>query len=113
MQGAGRITSTPTGIDCSPSGPTCGAYFQADSTVSLFALGRVDQNTHLEYDFDHWEGACTGVSGPVCSLPMNDPAGKTAKPCSSWLGTTSERSLIGSLAELVCEGELMPDPREE
>jgi thermitase len=78
MQGTGRITSTPTGIDCSPSGPTCGAYFQADSTVALFALGGVNPNTHVEYDFDHWEGACTGVS-PVCSVPMNDPLGKTAK----------------------------------
>jgi hypothetical protein len=86
MQGTGRITSSPTGIDCSPSGPTCGAFFQADSSVALVALGGVNPNTHAEYDFDHWEGACTGTN-PTCYVTMNDPLGKTAKAVFVVVGT--------------------------
>jgi hypothetical protein len=78
MQGYGKITSTPAGINCTPTGPTCSAYFQADTTVGLFALGGVNPTTHYEYDFDHWEGACTGTS-PTCYVTIDNPLGKTAK----------------------------------
>jgi hypothetical protein len=86
MQGTGRITSIPTGINCTPSGPTCSAYFQADTTVSLVALGGVNSVTHYEYDFDHWEGACTGTD-PTCNVVMNDPLGRTAKAVFVVVGT--------------------------
>jgi hypothetical protein len=70
--GAGRITSTPAGINCGTglNGSSCTAYFAPDTQVRLSAGGTVDPKTHAEYDFDHWEFACAG-QGDGCTVTMN------------------------------------------
>jgi plastocyanin len=58
--GAGRVVSTPIGIDCPDD--TCSERFPSGQIVSLTPIAGPD---HL---FDKWFGACTG-SGP-CNVPM-------------------------------------------
>jgi thermitase len=70
--GYGKVISHPAGINCAISNPpltSCSAFFQVNSQVTLGALGLVDWHTHDEYDFDHWEGACSGTDS--CVVTMN------------------------------------------
>jgi len=71
--GIGRVTSTPAGINCGVSlqGPltACTAFFAPGTQVTLHPFGYVDPHTHDEYDFDHWEGACTGDT--ACTVTMS------------------------------------------
>jgi thermitase len=70
----GSITSTPAGINCSFTSNRCLATFPGDSSVNLLALGGIDPNTQIEYDFDHWEGACSSSERSAgCTLTMNEP----------------------------------------
>lgn len=61
-QGAGRILSTPAGIDCRDS---CSATFPANQTVILSAIP--DSGSA----FFSWMGDCTGPN--TCALTMNAP----------------------------------------
>jgi hypothetical protein len=76
MSGTGSITSTPAGINCSYRSIRCFADFVVGSQVVLNAAGLTNPNTHDEFDFDHWEGACAGSSS-FCSIMMDQA--QTAK----------------------------------
>lgn len=60
-QGKGRVTSSPSGIDCSDSA-TCSADFPGGSSVALTATPAAG------FRFDGWGGACTGPGGCTVSL---------------------------------------------
>jgi hypothetical protein len=59
VTGAGRVTSTPAGLDCSS---TCSAPFEVSSTVSLTAQPATG------FRFLGWGGACTGAGACNVSL---------------------------------------------
>ncbi len=54
--GAGTVTSTPLGIDCGPSGPTCVAAFPGGPSVELHARTVNGSDSY----FQVWDGACGG-----------------------------------------------------
>jgi uncharacterized repeat protein (TIGR03803 family) len=58
--GIGRITSTPSGIDC---GRTCTASFAAGTQVTLTATPAIGSS------FVGWGGACSGTG--TCTVTMN------------------------------------------
>ena len=57
--GAGRVTSSPAGIDCTSS---CSAQFDDPQSVTLTATPNAGQI------FAGWSGACTGTE--TCTVPM-------------------------------------------
>jgi Tol biopolymer transport system component len=59
--GSGRITSTPSGIDC---GVRCSASFRPDTVVLLVARPAADTL------FTGWRGACSGTA-PRCRLKLD------------------------------------------
>ncbi len=61
VYGFGRVTSSPSGIDCTAG---CSAVFSQGDTVTLTALANAGQN------FTGWSGACTGTSSCVVSMSM-------------------------------------------
>ena len=66
--GGGRITSTPSGIDCEP---TCN---------DTFVVGTPIRFTAQPYDgsvFAYWSGGCTGTTD-ACELTMTDDIAVTA-----------------------------------
>jgi hypothetical protein len=66
----GRVTSSPAGITCGLGQTLCTAYFAPGAVVTLAAEGKSDPNHDQWWEFDHWEGNCTGVE-PVCALTMS------------------------------------------
>lgn len=60
--GAGRVTSTPTGLDC-PT--TCSAAFPYGTSVSLTATASTDSL------FAGWGGACSGSAACAVNLTAN------------------------------------------
>jgi hypothetical protein len=86
MTGTGRITSTPAGINCYSS-IRCFSDFVVGSQVVLDAAGLTNPNTHDEFDFDHWEGACAGSSFS-CSVAMDQA--KTAKAVFVKIGNSGQ-----------------------
>ncbi len=60
VQGQGRVTSNPSGIDCHPG---CQANFGPGATVSLTAVPLTG------WRFDHWERACQGQAS-TCNLTL-------------------------------------------
>src|SRR5262249_18134704 len=73
--GAGRVTSSPTGIDCSISSQTstgtCSANF-ADTTIVLSA------NPAPGSGFTSWGGACTGAIN-TCTVTLDQDRDVTAQ----------------------------------
>jgi hypothetical protein len=61
VQGKGRVTSSPAGIDCDSA--TCGADFPDGTSVSLTATPAGG------FSFGSWGGACTGTAG--CSVTLS------------------------------------------
>jgi len=59
-QGSGRVTSSPTGINC---GQTCVATFVNGTTVALTATPNANSR------FRNWSGACSG-SSRTCVVSM-------------------------------------------
>lgn len=55
--GSGTVTSSPTGINCTGTGPTCTFAFNSNTTASLTAL---PANGSF---FQSWSGGCTSISG--------------------------------------------------
>jgi thermitase len=68
--GYGRIISTPSGINCSYNSNRCSAMFAPNPVVTLTATPLTNPTSHDEYDFDHWEGDCTG-DRLSCTLTMD------------------------------------------
>jgi endo-1,4-beta-xylanase len=66
--GAGRVTSTPAGIDC---GTLCSVVYDEGATVTLTATasGRAS--------FTGWSGACTGTDA-TCVVSMSGPRAVSA-----------------------------------
>lgn len=60
--GAGRVVSSPTGIDCTTD---CSANFPLNSSVWLTAY------PDIGYGFDHWGIVCSGSPNP-CGVFMDD-----------------------------------------
>jgi hypothetical protein len=64
VQGKGRVTSTPAGIDCDSS--TCSADFASGTSVTLNA------QASSGYGFNGWGTDCTGSAG--CSISLSRDA---------------------------------------
>ena len=75
-RGGGKVSSSPAGINCSPTSTKCEAQFLPGSQVILTAVGAIDALGN-EYDFHHWEGACGGTS-ISCTVTMNQAINATA-----------------------------------
>jgi uncharacterized repeat protein (TIGR01451 family) len=65
VQGQGKVTSNPPGIDCgtSPVAAMCDAVYGNEVMVQLTATPATG------WTFDHWERACTGTTSP-CTVTM-------------------------------------------
>jgi hypothetical protein len=68
-QGNGRVTSSPTGINC---GQTCVATFVNGTTVTLTATPNANSR------FRNWAGACSG-SSRTCVVSMTANRSVTAR----------------------------------
>jgi hypothetical protein len=67
--GSGKVTGL--GIACG-TGTTnnCTAAYEPGQVVTLTATPFINPRIGVEWDFDHWEGACTGTS-PTCVVTMS------------------------------------------
>ncbi len=74
--GAGRVTSSPSGIDCTISNQTstgvCSANFAAGTVVTLSAASSAGSG------FTAWGGACSGAVA-TCDVTLDDNADVTAQ----------------------------------
>jgi hypothetical protein len=69
--GAGTVTSTPAGINCSQNGAAgCTGSFADGATVTLSAAPDVNST------FGGWSGACTGTG--TCTVTLSQAAAVTA-----------------------------------
>jgi hypothetical protein len=62
--GAGRVVSSPPGIDCSGSGSSCGASFPSGTVVTLSAV----IPPPLKSGFDSWSGCVSADTTCILSL---------------------------------------------
>jgi hypothetical protein len=85
ISGNGTVTSTPSGISCTP---TCGASFAINPPVTLNAAPASG------WTFSGWTGACSGTSG--CSVTMN-AAQSVAATFTSTGGTQAFRTWVSAL----------------
>lgn len=67
VNGQGRVTSSPSGIDC---GTACSATFAADASVTLTAAPTPG------WSFSGWTGPCSGTG--TCTVTMSAPISVTA-----------------------------------
>lgn len=63
--GAGRVTSTPAGVDCDQSQPDCEGRFAQGTTVTLHATA--DEGS----SFREWGNACAGSPGTTVALAID------------------------------------------
>lgn len=71
LSGAGRVTSTPAGIDCPGA---CSHAFPAGTQVSLNAQPAPD------WELATWTGACRGKRGCAVTMVQNQAVGATFAP---------------------------------
>jgi hypothetical protein len=69
--GGGKVTSWPSGINCGLGGTDCSEVYPPGTVVTLSATPRINLLKHIEYDLDHWDGACSGASYE-CTFTMTD-----------------------------------------
>ncbi len=67
VQGQGKVTSSPAGINCGLGSTTCDATFPSGSQVTLTATPA----TTGGWKFNHWERSCEGSTSPTCTVTMN------------------------------------------
>lgn len=67
VEGAGRVTSVPEGIDCPGD---CESFFPADVSISLVATPEVEAGASCLRLADA-EQACGGACGGVCVVRMD------------------------------------------
>ncbi len=75
--GGGKITSQPAGINCGLGATDCSEFYAPNTVVKLTATPYMNPLKNIEYDFDHWEGSCTGQLSSTCTLTMS--SAKSAK----------------------------------
>jgi hypothetical protein len=66
--GAGKVTGV--GITCGQTSTDCSELYAAGSVVHLRATPLINELKNIEWDFDHWEGACAGQT-LNCTLTMS------------------------------------------
>ncbi len=76
LSGAGKVTSSPAGINCGGGASDCNEAYLPGTIVRLTARGSGNINKPVYWLFDHWDGACAG-QGYVCTLTMS--AARSAK----------------------------------
>ena len=69
ISGSGKVTSTPAGINCGIGMTDCTEVYNPGTLVNLKPTPYVNLFKHIAFEFDHWEGACSGQSF-ICSLSM-------------------------------------------
>ena len=72
--GAGTVTGT--GIKCGQNNTDCTELFAPNTVVTLHPTPYINLLKNIEWDFDHWEGACAGAAYD-CTLTMS--AAKSAR----------------------------------
>ena len=83
----GRVTSSPSGIDC---GSTCSASFAAGTQVTLSA------SPAAAWGLAGWGGACGGIGG--CSITMN--ANTSVSASFTTLFTAAQAPVVTSPADI-------------
>ena len=83
--GSGRITSSPSGIDC---GSTCSASLNSGTGVTLTAAAAAGS------DFSGWSGSCSGTG--TCTLTIDAAKAVTARFTSNRVTFISVRKLDGT-----------------
>jgi hypothetical protein len=72
ITGAGKVTSSPAGINCGSQTPNiCFHYYAPGTVVSLTGTGYTNAHLGIQWVLDHWAGACTGWT--PCSVTMTGP----------------------------------------
>jgi fibronectin type III domain protein/subtilase family protein len=66
----GKVTSTPTGINCGLTGADCSELYAPGTVVALLPTPFINIQKNIEFDFDHWEGSCAGAAY-ACSVTMD------------------------------------------
>jgi hypothetical protein len=70
----GKVTGP--GITCGQGATDCTQLYDPGTVVTLHATPLFNPNKNIEFELDHWEGACAG-QGYSCTLTMN--AAKTTR----------------------------------
>ena len=101
--GAGRVTSSPAGIDC---GADCAENYIAGTMVTLTAGATTDPAASASL-FAGWSGACSGTGD--CAVTMDASHSVTAafnlKPNVAFVTATTHNGNIGGLAgaDSICQ----------
>jgi thermitase len=70
VSAGGKVTSIPAGINCGLSNADCSELYAPGTVVALLPTPFFNVQKNIEYDFDHWEGSCTGAAYS-CSVTMD------------------------------------------
>jgi hypothetical protein len=76
LMGSGKVTSSPAGITCGMGATDCTEVYNPGTLVRLTATPYINLPKHIAFEFDHWEGACSGQVS-VCAVSMT--GAKSAK----------------------------------
>jgi thermitase len=74
--GGGKVASSPAGITCGNGGTDCTEVYNPGTSVKLTATPYINLLKHIAFEFDHWEGACSGQDF-ICTVSMT--GAKSAK----------------------------------
>ena len=69
LMGSGKVTSTPASITCGIGATDCTEVYNPGTSVNLRPTPYINLFKHIAWEFDHWEGACSGQSF-ICSVSM-------------------------------------------
>ena len=68
--GHGKVTSSPAGINCGNGFTDCNEVYAPGTSVRLTPTPYGNLIKNIIWEFDHWEGACSGQSY-VCTVAMS------------------------------------------
>ncbi len=69
LSGAGKITAP--GITCGQGATDCSEFYAPNTVVTLRATPLVNTLKNIEWDLDHWEGACAASTSYICTVTMD------------------------------------------
>ena len=72
----GKVTSSPAGINCGLGATDCTEVYAPGTVVTLTPTPHINEIHDIYYDFDHWEGACSGQAW-TCTITVT--GSKSAK----------------------------------